>query len=138
LTSAIHSDSAELQKLVDRQQGQILLRDGGQKHLKSSKAHNQEKQVEENILRLRVAQAEKAIAHEGDKVYSLEKQKLELDTVSYSRLHFSVLFFILALEIGGSDRFLNVFFAKNTYRNHIQYKIVLKYHCCKFPHYNVD
>jgi len=86
LTKAVSAESAELEKLADKRQNQILLRDGGQKQLKLSKSHNQEKQVEENILRLRVHQAEKAIAHEGDEVYSLEKQKLELDAVSCRRV----------------------------------------------------
>lgn len=86
LTKAISAYSAELEKLADKRQNQILLRDGGQKQLRLSKSHNQEKQVEENLLRLRVYQAEKAIAHEGDEVYSLEKQKLELEAVSCKRV----------------------------------------------------
>jgi hypothetical protein len=85
LAKALNADSAELEKLVHKRQDQILLAEGGQKQLKLRKVHNQEKQVEENILRLRVAQAERAIAREGNKVYSLEKQKLELDAVSYSK-----------------------------------------------------
>jgi hypothetical protein len=85
LTKALNADAAELEKLVDKRQDQILLIDGGRKQLKLSKIHDQEKQVEENILRLRVAQAERAIAQEGNKVFSLEKQKLELDVVSYSK-----------------------------------------------------
>jgi len=86
LIKAVSAESAELENVADKRQNQILLRDGGQKQLKLSKSYNQEKQVEENILRLRVHQAEKAIAHEGDKVYSLEKQKLELDAVSCQRV----------------------------------------------------
>jgi hypothetical protein len=85
LTKALDVDSAELKKLVDQRRDKILLADGGQKQLKLSKVHNEEKQVEENILHLRVAQAERAIALEGNKVHSLEKQKLELDAVSYSK-----------------------------------------------------
>jgi hypothetical protein len=94
LTKALSEDLAELEKLTGKRQDQILLTDGGQKQLKLSKADNQAKQVEENILRLRVAQAEKAIAHEGDKVYSLEKQKLELDTVSFSLFQCSIIIYI--------------------------------------------
>lgn len=82
MTKAFNEDSAELEKLTGKRQDQILLTAGGQKQLKLGNAHNQAKQVEENVLRLRVVQAEKAIALEGDNVYSLEKQKLELDTVS--------------------------------------------------------
>lgn len=85
MTKALNAGSAELENLVDKRQDKILLTDGGQKQLKLSKVHNQEKQVEENILHLRVAQAERAIAQEGNKVHSLEKQKLELDAVSYSK-----------------------------------------------------
>jgi hypothetical protein len=85
LMKALSADSAELEKLAQKRQDQILLSDSGQKQLKLGKVHNQEKQMEENILRLRVAQAERGIALEGNKVYSLEKQKLELDAVSYSK-----------------------------------------------------
>ncbi|XP_021929436.1 coiled-coil domain-containing protein 39-like isoform X2 [Zootermopsis nevadensis] len=97
LTKALKEDSAELENLAGKRQDQILLTDGGQKQLKLDQAHNQAKQVEENVLRLRVVQAEKAIAHEGDKVYSLEKQKLELDTAMKERkveigMHKDILF----------------------------------------------
>jgi hypothetical protein len=82
MAKVIKADDVELEKLADKQQDQVLLTEGGQKQLKLSKDCYQEKQVEENVLRLRVAQAEKVIAQEGDKVYSLEKQKLELEAVS--------------------------------------------------------
>ncbi|KAJ9581586.1 hypothetical protein L9F63_023233, partial [Diploptera punctata] len=85
LTKAIDLDSAELEKLKDKQQDQLLLAEGGQKQLKQFKDRNQEKQVEENVLRLRVAQAEKAITQEGNKVFSLEKQKLELEAALKER-----------------------------------------------------
>ncbi|XP_033609697.1 coiled-coil domain-containing protein 39 isoform X2 [Cryptotermes secundus] len=97
LTKALSAGSAELEKLVDKRQDKILLTDGGQKQLKLNKVHNQEKQVEENILLLRVAQAERAIAQEGNKVHTLEKQKLELDAAMKERkveigVHKDVLF----------------------------------------------
>lgn len=122
LTKAITADSAELEKLVDKRQNQMLLRDGGQKQLKLSKSHNQEKQVEENILRLRVDQAEKAIDREGDEVYSLEKQKLELDAVSYGKrdekialyghFQYACTHVIRSLKACDMCRTLNCFFTK--------------------------
>ncbi|KAJ4428183.1 hypothetical protein ANN_24198, partial [Periplaneta americana] len=85
LTKTLARDAAELEKLVNKKEDQVLMTDGGQKQLEIKKAHLQESQVEENILRLRINQAEKAIAREGDMVYSLEKQKLDLESAMKER-----------------------------------------------------
>lgn len=76
LTADIQIDSKELDSLKSKRQDNILLTEGGQKQLKAMRARNQDKQVDENVLKLRVKQAEKAIDKVGGKVFSLEKQRL--------------------------------------------------------------
>lgn len=46
---------------------------------------NKEKEVTENMLRLRASQLEKALNKTSDAVFSLEKQKIELETVSFPK-----------------------------------------------------
>lgn len=75
LTVDIQIDSKELDSLKSKRQDNILLTEGGQKQLKAMRTKNQDKQVDENVLKLRVKQAEKAIDKIGGKVFSLEKQR---------------------------------------------------------------
>ncbi|XP_067014621.2 coiled-coil domain-containing protein 39 [Anabrus simplex] len=85
LSTALDADSAELKRLESRRQDQMLLVDGGQKQLENSRRINLERQVEENVLKLRVKQLEQAMTKEGDHVYTLEKQRLELEAAMKER-----------------------------------------------------
>lgn len=60
-----------------------MMVEGGLKKLQKLKDINQELQVEQNILLLQINQAENHLANESDTVYNLEKQRLELDAVSF-------------------------------------------------------
>lgn len=56
--------------------------EGGEKKLKYMVSQNEEKQVEESILGLRVSQAERLLANIDDKVYNLDKYRLQIEAVS--------------------------------------------------------
>lgn len=75
LTSDLYNDSKELDALKSKRQDNILLTEGGQKQLKAMRVKNQDRQVDENVLKLRVKQSEKAIDKVGGKLFSLEKQR---------------------------------------------------------------
>lgn len=60
--------------------------EGGEKQLKIIHQQNQEKLVEQNLLKIRIAQMEKQIAKQTDKAYSLEKHKVELEAAMMDRL----------------------------------------------------
>ncbi|XP_063902797.1 coiled-coil domain-containing protein 39 [Zophobas morio] len=86
LTSAIVADQSQLVVLKDKMQHQNLSYEGGQKQLQTLKASIQEKQVEENILRLRVNQLNKAMKKEEKSIYSMKKFKLTLEQATQERL----------------------------------------------------
>nr|CAD7438248.1 unnamed protein product [Timema bartmani] len=79
------SDTEELARLKSKRQDQMLLMNGGEKQLKVSQCHSQDRQVEENLLKLRVNQASKAISKEGNKVYTLERHRLEMEAAMKER-----------------------------------------------------
>ncbi|XP_070531224.1 coiled-coil domain-containing protein 39-like isoform X1 [Cardiocondyla obscurior] len=80
--NSLSSENHELVRLRSKKQDLLLLIDGGEKRLKIAQSQNEERQVEENIMRLRVLQLEGMISNMSDKVYDLEKYRLNLDAVS--------------------------------------------------------
>lgn len=60
--------------------------DGGEKQQKILHQQNQEKLVEQNLLKIRIAQMDKQIAKQTDKAYSLERHKMELEAAMTDRL----------------------------------------------------
>lgn len=85
LTSAIAADAAtyhELQgKLVDNK----LLYEGGLKMVQAAKQRTQQRQVDENIFRLRVSQLNKCISREDNNIYNLNRLKIDLETAMQAR-----------------------------------------------------
>ncbi|KAK7870343.1 hypothetical protein R5R35_000518 [Gryllus longicercus] len=78
-------DDREMRALENRRQDGLLLTEGGEKQVVATRRLFQEKQVEESLLRLRLRQAEEALNKEGDALYSLDKQRLELDSLMRER-----------------------------------------------------
>jgi coiled-coil domain-containing protein 39 len=60
--------------------------EGGDKQLAKVTTANHEKLVEQSLLQMRIKQLEKHIAKQDDKLYTLEKHKIELDTEMNARL----------------------------------------------------
>lgn len=85
MSSSIATDDQQLQMLRDKLQDQLLMFESGRKHTVAAKQRTQEKQVEENILRLRVTQIQKAEEKEDKNIYNLQKMRLELDTMMKER-----------------------------------------------------
>jgi hypothetical protein len=88
LTTAIVADQSQLGLLKDKLQSQNLSFEGGQKQLQALKNSIQENQVEENILRLRVDQLNKAMKKEEKSIYTMQKFKLTLEQVDIGILLF--------------------------------------------------
>ncbi|XP_044268674.1 GRIP and coiled-coil domain-containing protein 2-like [Tribolium madens] len=86
LTTAIVADQNQLSVLKDKLQHQHLNFEGGQKQLQVLKNSIQEKQVEENILRLRVNQLNKAMKKEENSIYTMKKFKLTLEQATQERM----------------------------------------------------
>ena len=76
------TNNKELDRLRSKKRDLCLLKEGGEKQLKVIQASNEEKQVEENLLRLKVNQVEKSMSSIDGKVYNLEKYRLQIEAVS--------------------------------------------------------
>lgn len=83
ISGSLSNENEELKRLRSKKQDLLLLLDGGEKRLKVAQSRSEEKQVEENIMRLRVSQLERMTSNMSDKVYNLEKHRLHLEAVSY-------------------------------------------------------
>ncbi|KAG5345816.1 CCD39 protein, partial [Acromyrmex charruanus] len=82
ISTGLLNENDELERLRSKKQDLLLLLDGGEKRLKIAQSRNEEKQVEENIIRLQVLQLERMTSNVSDKVYDLEKYRLHLEAVS--------------------------------------------------------
>ncbi len=60
--------------------------EGSEKQQKALLHQNQEKLVEQNLLKIRISQLEKLIVKQADKSFSLERHKLELEAATQDRL----------------------------------------------------
>lgn len=81
LANEIALDDEVFATLKDKLQDQVLMFETGGKHMAAAKQRTQEKQVEENILLLKVNQIKKAKKKEEKNIYNLQKFRLELETV---------------------------------------------------------
>lgn len=82
MSNCLTSENDELEWLRSKKQDLLLLLDGGEKRLRIAQSRNEERQVEESIMRLRVSQLERMMMNVSDKVYDLEKYRLHLEAVS--------------------------------------------------------
>lgn len=55
------------------------------KRVAENKNLEQQHQVDENVLKVHLNHAEKSLKHEGSQIYNLQRQQLELESVS---IHF--------------------------------------------------
>ncbi|XP_036139360.1 coiled-coil domain-containing protein 39 [Monomorium pharaonis] len=85
VSNCLSNENEELERLRSKKQDLLLLLDGGEKRLKIAQSRNEERQVEENIMRLRVSQLERMTSNVSDKVYDLEKYRLHLEAALKER-----------------------------------------------------
>ncbi|XP_052753622.1 coiled-coil domain-containing protein 39 isoform X2 [Galleria mellonella] len=86
LTRDLEHRSAHHAKLQSRLKSSMLNVDGGDKDLRASRDVWRRARVEEALMRLRVAQAERALAGLDDAAFTLDKQRLQLDAAMNERL----------------------------------------------------
>lgn len=82
MSVCLSNENIELERLRNKKQDLLLLLDGGEKRLKAARSRDEDRQVEENIMRLRVSQLQQMTSNVSDKVYGLEKYRLHLEAVS--------------------------------------------------------
>lgn len=82
VSNILARDNEELERLKNKTQDLCLSINGGEKQRQAMLSRHNERQVEETILNLRVFEAEKLLTSIGDKVYNLDKYRLQLEAVS--------------------------------------------------------
>lgn len=85
LSVAISIGTEHLEIARGKLQDQVLLFEGGLKQAAVAKHRSQEKQVEENVLKLKTDQFDKAIKNQNRKLYTLQLYRVDLDFVSFSK-----------------------------------------------------
>ncbi|XP_059049191.1 coiled-coil domain-containing protein 39 [Achroia grisella] len=86
LARDLETKSAYHDKLRSRLKSSMLNVEGGDKDLRASRDAWRRSRVEEALMRLRVAQAERALAGLDDAAYTIDKQRLQLDAAMNERL----------------------------------------------------
>lgn len=94
LTKETSSSINQTMSLREQKENLQIKIESNEKYLNKITEENKEKEVTENMLRLRADQLEKALSRTGGVVLSLEKQHVELETVS-KRILFWKLFYPL-------------------------------------------
>ncbi|KAF5275674.1 hypothetical protein FQA39_LY06786 [Lamprigera yunnana] len=85
LTTTIQSDNNQMYTLKDKLQNEILSCEDGAKQSKEAKLRTQQKQVNENVLRLRVNELENLMKREASSIYNMQKFRLELEIAMKER-----------------------------------------------------
>jgi len=75
LISTFNGDEREHSVLKSKKQDLVLSVEGGEKKKCALRICNQDSQVEENVIKLKVAHFEKAVRRVGTQIYSIEKQR---------------------------------------------------------------
>lgn len=86
MTQSYNNDILDFEKLTNRLKERQMNCEGGEKIIKRETISNQEKLVEKSILKMRVNQMEKQIEKQDNKLYNLEKHRLELEFTMKERL----------------------------------------------------
>ncbi|KAM3966730.1 coiled-coil domain-containing protein 39 [Aphomia sociella] len=86
LTRELEAKSCHHSKLQSRLKSSMLNVEGGDKGLRQSREQWRRARVDEALLRLRVAHAERALAGLQDAAYTLHTQRLQLDAAMNERL----------------------------------------------------
>ncbi|CAH2099712.1 unnamed protein product [Euphydryas editha] len=86
LARELDQRGAEHIQLQSRLKTSMLNVEGGDKEVRGARDAWRRVRVEEALLRLRVAHAQRALAGLGDAAYSLDKQRLQLDAAMNERL----------------------------------------------------
>lgn len=83
VANVIASEKEIVAEIQNKCESLRLVLEIGQKQINAAKKLTQERQVEENMMRLRVNQIENERKKEEKNIFSLEKLRLKLDQVSF-------------------------------------------------------
>ncbi|XP_052869033.1 coiled-coil domain-containing protein 39 [Anopheles cruzii] len=79
-------DAAEIERMTGKWKEKTLIVEGGEKKVRQGTAENQERLVEKSLLKMRIKQMERRLEHQGDKMYTLERHRMELEAAISGRV----------------------------------------------------
>uniref|UniRef100_A0A1Q3FT41 Coiled-coil domain-containing protein 39 n=1 Tax=Culex tarsalis TaxID=7177 RepID=A0A1Q3FT41_CULTA len=86
LNTIYQQDYAEIERMVGKLKEKTLIVEGGEKKLRQCTTENQERLVERSLLKMRIKQMESRVDKQNDKMYTLERHRMELETAITERL----------------------------------------------------
>uniref|UniRef100_A0A1B0CYR3 Coiled-coil domain-containing protein 39 n=1 Tax=Phlebotomus papatasi TaxID=29031 RepID=A0A1B0CYR3_PHLPP len=85
LDYVFNCDAQELEKLTSRLKETQLRCESGEKHIRQATVANQEKLVDQSILKMKVQQFERQLENQSERKYNFEKHRLELEVAINQR-----------------------------------------------------
>ncbi|XP_058057947.1 coiled-coil domain-containing protein 39 [Anopheles bellator] len=79
-------DAAEIERMTGKWKEKTLIVEGGEKKVRQGTAENQERLVEKSLLKMRIKQMERRLENQGDKMYTLERHRMELEAAISKRV----------------------------------------------------
>ncbi|XP_050086776.1 coiled-coil domain-containing protein 39 [Anopheles aquasalis] len=79
-------DAAEIERMTGKWKEKTLIVEGGEKKVRQCTAENQERLVEKSLLKMRIKQMERRLETQSDKMYTLERHRMELEAAITKRL----------------------------------------------------
>ncbi|XP_055635842.1 coiled-coil domain-containing protein 39 isoform X2 [Toxorhynchites rutilus septentrionalis] len=86
LNAIYQQDCVEIERMIGKLKEETLIVEGGDKKLRQSITENQERLVEKSLLKMRISQMESRVDKQNDKMYTLERHRMELETAINERL----------------------------------------------------
>ncbi|XP_021711610.1 coiled-coil domain-containing protein 39 [Aedes aegypti] len=86
LNAIYQQDCIEIDRMIGKLKEKSLMVEGGEKKLRQCTTENQERLVEKSLLKMRINQMEMLVDKQNDKMYTLERHRMELETAINERL----------------------------------------------------
>ncbi|XP_058117768.1 coiled-coil domain-containing protein 39 [Anopheles ziemanni] len=79
-------DAAEIERMTGKWKEKTLIVEGGEKKVRQCTIENQERLVEKSLLKMRIKQMERQLENQSDKMYTLERHRMELEAAISKRM----------------------------------------------------
>ncbi|XP_053690796.1 coiled-coil domain-containing protein 39 [Sabethes cyaneus] len=86
LNAVFQQDGADIERMTGKLKEKLLIVEGGEKKLRQVTTENQERLVEKSLLKMRINQMESRVDKQNNKMYTLERHRVELETAINERL----------------------------------------------------
>uniref|UniRef100_A0AAG5CZZ7 Coiled-coil domain-containing protein 39 n=1 Tax=Anopheles atroparvus TaxID=41427 RepID=A0AAG5CZZ7_ANOAO len=86
-SSLVYQQAAtEIERMTGKWKEKTLIVEGGEKKVRQCTAENQERLVEKSLLKMRIKQMERQLENQSNKMYTLERHRMELEAAISKRM----------------------------------------------------